>query len=375
MMTSFSPIIKSSGVDANDPYIARAVKPIGALMRRRSTKGLIGIELEVEGNKFPKTSGSTPTNSRIPKQWQYTKDGSLRGVDNAEYVLREPIAFEEVPKAVKDLWEMFDKYGSVLDESNRTSVHVHLNFQHLYLNNLASFIAMYVSLEDILTNYCGDHRVGNLFCLRVKDAPGILTTACKFIKSSASTDIRDSMHYAGMNLRSLVKFGSVEIRAMRGVTKQDDLLEWVSILERLYKLATTPEFNDPRSVCDQFSGGGGAVEYFNSLLGPLAGVVREKCGMSQQEFMNSLYEGIRYAQDICYCRDWNAVFEAFKNSGKPRSDADKLATFIEMYGAPGITMPAPSFNNPWLSAYPNSPNDEQPLYTAPFDPESDGVQF
>src|SRR5690606_4744320 len=105
---------------------------IETLLRKKSTDGEIGIEIEVEGNKFPKHAvegydGVDP--HFIPDMWQYHRDGSLRGEDNAEYVLKNPIKFSEVPDAVNKLWEMFDKYGTVLETSNRTSVHVHLNAQ------------------------------------------------------------------------------------------------------------------------------------------------------------------------------------------------------------------------------------------------------
>src|SRR5690349_22399742 len=144
----------------------------------KETKGDIGIEIEVEGNKFPKHAyeGYDAVDpERIPKQWDYHRDGSLRGEDNAEYVLKKPLKFSEVPKAINDLWQMFSDYGTVLDVSNRTSVHVHLNVQDFYINRLCSFAAMYLSVEDILTGWCGDHRVGNLFCLRAKDTPAIVT--------------------------------------------------------------------------------------------------------------------------------------------------------------------------------------------------------
>src|SRR5690606_37717057 len=155
----------------------------------------------------------------IPKAWCYHKDHSLRGDENAEYVLRKPRTFKEARGDVADLFEMFKKAESRLDESNRTSIHVHLNFQNLFLNNLASFLALWYSLEEILTEYCGDHRVGNLFCLRAKDAPALPLDAREFIASECQTNLDEFVHhYAGLNLSSLNKFGSVEIRTMRGLT-------------------------------------------------------------------------------------------------------------------------------------------------------------
>jgi len=279
--------------------------PIGTLLRRKMTKGEIGIEIEVEGNQFPKhayNGRSAVSPELIPSIWNYHHDGSLRGDDNAEYVLKQPIKFTEVKEAINSLWDMFNKFGSVLAESNRTSVHIHLNVQNFHLNRLCSFMAMYLSVEEILTAWCGEHRIGNLFCLRAKDAPAIVTHLKKFFQTDGGHEIRDGMHYAGMNAQALFKFGSLEIRSLRGVSDPQVILDWVAVLERMYNLSK--DFTDPRAIMDNFSGGG-AMGYLEMILGDKLSVVRNNIDFDNQRIMESLYEGIRLAQDLCYCRDWS----------------------------------------------------------------------
>lgn len=280
---------------------ARPGPNICNLLARTEKKGDIGIEIEVEGNKFPKDTTTAQINM-IPKQWKYTKDGSLRGADNAEYVLRDPIKFEEVPEAVGKLWEMFSKYGSVLDESNRTSVHVHLNVGRWHLNRLTSFLAMYFATEEILTEWCGEHRVGNLFCLRAKDAPAIVTTLKRFIQNDGAVELPSSLHYAGLNANAIFKFGSIEIRSLRGCTDPQHILDWVAVLERMYKLSG--DFADPRALVDSFSGNG-PLAFYDMILGERGQMVKEAINWDGQRIMESMYDGIRLAQDLCYCRDWS----------------------------------------------------------------------
>lgn len=285
--------------------ISSAGLNIGTLFRRKATKGDIGIEIEVEGNKFPKHEyeGYEAVNPEvIPKMWKYHKDGSLRGEDNAEYVLDKPIMFSDVPEAVKALWKMFDEYGTVLSESNRTSVHVHLNAQKFHLNRLCSFFALYFSVEEILTQWCGDNRVGNMFCLRAKDAPAIVSKIKTFLQSDGQSRLTENLHYAGVNAQALSKFGSIEIRSLRGVTDYQIILDWVSILERIYKMSE--DFPDPRAICDTFSGGG-PLSFFDMILGDKAHLVRQNVAMDNQQMMEAMYDGIRLAQDLCYCRDWS----------------------------------------------------------------------
>lgn len=271
---------------------------IGSLLKKSRVDGEIGLEIEMEGNKFPKIPGS------YPDGWTYCHDGSLRGNDNAEYVLTKPVKFSEVKPLVDKLYSCLKDYGTVLDESNRTSVHVHLNAQSFYLNRLCSFMAIYFCLEEVLTQWCGEHRVGNLFCLRAKDAPGLVNAVKEFIQNDGDSTkyLYDGLHYAGLNAHALSKFGSLEIRSLRGVSDPEVILQWVEVLRRIYELSA--EYPDPRDFVAQFSATG-PMGFFEKILGALAGVVKQGCGMSVDEIRSAMYAGVRIAQDLCYCRDWS----------------------------------------------------------------------
>jgi hypothetical protein len=285
----------------NSTFIRRKLEPqpgfdIKTILRRAPVKGQVGIEIECEGNKFQKE------NAVLAPYWAYHEDHSLRGQDNAEYVLVKPLMFGDVPLALDDLWSKMDSYGTVLDVSNRTSVHVHLNCQKFYLNRVCSLMALYFIVEEALTEWCGDHRVGNLFCLRAKDAPAMIYAMKRFFRTDGQYELASNLHYAAMNANALSKFGSLEVRTLRGCTDKQAILDWVNILRRLYDLSA--EFPDPRDICGIFSAEG-PVGFFDTILGDMAPVVRAGINMSEQQLRDSLYEGIRLAQDLCYCRDWS----------------------------------------------------------------------
>jgi hypothetical protein len=294
-----------------NPFIEKPtnVKPalnMGLTLGKTDTKGKVGIEIEMEGNKFPFPAGYKETHTPVKvaglKYWSYVHDGSLRGQNSAEYLLTKPIEFSEVNKAIEELYKKLEEYGTIIDESNRTSTHVHLNCQELFLNQLTSFMALWFTFEEVLTQWCGEHRVGNLFCLRSRDATAIISHLRKFIKSDGKYDFNEGMHYAGLNASALKKYGSIEIRTMRGVSDPKVIQEWVEILQRLYNLSLT--YKDPRDVCGLFSGNG-PMHFFNSMLGDKAAVVRAGINFSDERIRDSMYEGIRLAQDLCYCRDWD----------------------------------------------------------------------
>lgn len=307
----------------NTPFISRVEQvqegvTIGSIIQKK-TAGDVGLEIECEGNTLQKEA--------LPPNWVYHKDGSLRGKDNAEYVMYKPVPFSKVPDHVKALWDMFETRGTKLDLSNRTSVHVHLNVQRFHMNRLCAFLTMWYALEEILTKWCGDHRVGNLFCLRAKDAHGVITAVKKYIQYDGNWSLADGFHYAGMNCQALQKFGSLEIRTLRGPTEPDPILDWVSILERLYVLSG--DYPDPRDIIANFSGHD-PVEFMDMLLGPWGEAVRSEVEMTTEQIRDSLYEGIRLAQDVSYCRDWSH-FSPFPEGDDPfRRDRPRRSKSAKM---------------------------------------------
>lgn len=303
-------------VTSNSPFLKRSAPKVKGgniqnIFGLYEYSGEVGLEIEVEGNQFPKTELLYDTygdlideeeSTYIPSGWAYTHDGSLRGEDNAEYILNEPTKFDQVPERIDSLWKMFKDYGSVLDESNRTSIHVHLNAQQWYLNRVCAFFGLYFIVEDILTHWCGDHRVGNLFCLRAKDAPGIVTRLKQFFRSENGYLLNDGLHYSGLNALALKKLGSIEVRTMRGVNDPELIKTWVGVLERIYHLSS--EYPDPREVVHGFSGQT-RQDFLKSILGPYYNQIVAECGMNFQQIEASLHEGVRIAQGLCYCRNWS----------------------------------------------------------------------
>ena len=332
--------------------------PICTAMGLVPVAGEIGLEIEVEGNKFKKEA--------IHKNWKYTHDGSLRGADNAEYILKKPLLFSEVPAALDGLWDMMKDFGSVLDVSNRTSVHVHLNCQNFYVDRLATFIGLYIAFEEILTNWCGDHRVGNLFCLRTKDAPAIASEVVQYIRADGNYPLSEGLHYGGLNLHALSKFGSLEIRTLRGATEVNVVKTWVNYLEILYKRSET--FASPDDVCALFSREGPAY-FFQNIFGLRAEELRAGAGMTMDDVTESLYEGIRIAQDVLYCRDWamlnkqQATPDPFgRKPKKPTGGINDLDAYINQFNTLSTTTastpaglnaapspaPAPAVNTDWV---------------------------
>ena len=114
--------------------------------------------------------------------------------------------------------------------------------------------------------------------------------------------MNEGLHYANLNIHALKKLGSIEIRGMRGALHPEEVVTWVSILERIYKMSAT--YTDPREICEGLSGVG-PVSFVKEIFGERFDEITEAIGWNHQKLSESAWEGIRLAQDLCYCRDWS----------------------------------------------------------------------
>lgn len=262
------------------------------LSRNRRTDGDVGIEIEVEGRRLPHTE----------KYWRMEKDGSLRGPENMEYVLAQPMSLKDAKKALKYLSVCYNKDKTEVHDTVRAGVHVHVNVQTLNAIELYNFITLYLILEELLVKFCGDFRQGNLFCLRSSDA-GYLIDELK--KAARTKEFRrlfsDDLRYSSMNVKALGNYGSLEFRAMRGTRDLDLIYTWAEVLVGLREAAK--EYETPCHIIRSFSEGE-ADNFLHRCLGEKAELFTQYEGYRQM-----IVSGMRRAQDVAYAVDWSIYDE------------------------------------------------------------------
>lgn len=254
----------------------------------RETKGDFGVEIEVEGHNLP-----WPV-----KYWRREHDGSLRGMENAEYVLAKPLGAKALSNALRYLDEAYQDSGSVVDESVRAGVHVHINVQELNMVEVYNMIVIYLILEELMVKYCGCHREGNLFCLRAVDAEYLPYFLAEVAQTRNYQNFgNDMVRYASLNVKALPQYGSLEFRAMRG-TRDLELVEtWAHMLLGLRDAAKT--YFDPQDIINGFSGGGEEA-FLDKCLGEYAPIFKAFDG-----WRLILKRGIRQAQEVAFATNWN----------------------------------------------------------------------
>lgn len=264
------------------------VKDVMRLPARRTTPHDIGLEIEVEGRRLP-----APV-----RWWRRDRDGSLRGAESMEYVLERACTLEEVELALKHLDECYKERRSIVDDTVRAGVHVHINCQQLSMRELYNFFTLYLVLENILIKYCGEYREGNLFCLRCQDAEMLLYELIAAAKDKAFVHHfhSDEMRYASMNVKALGDYGSLEFRAMRSTRDLNAILDWVKILYNLRTVAK--DFDSPVQIIEEVSGLGREA-FLQKCLGPFAEFFNGVDGVD-----DLLYEGVQLSQCLAYCVNW-----------------------------------------------------------------------
>ena len=155
--------------------------------------------------------------------------------------------------------EIFKEYKSKLMPSDRCGVHVHINMQQMTKKQVLNFAILYYILEDVLINYCGNDREGNLFCLRAKDAEFIIKMLQVFAQRINSAGhfgrlIYPEYKYSALNFSALPKFGSLEFRSLKTPANVTKIEEWIKILLCVKDASLT--FDNPPDICEVFSSKG-----------------------------------------------------------------------------------------------------------------------
>lgn len=188
----------------------------------------IGLELELEGRNVALADVAT-------RGWMRHADGSLRG-ESIEYTTnggKEPAAAK---KLVADLFKKFKEHGVRCKDSIRTSTHVHLNFTDKPFKQVINFFALFTMLEEILQYYSGEDRKGNLFCVASREAEGIVGIVANAVaQGDFSSFAGDRYKYSACNLSTIYKFGTIEVRTMKGASSAEMVNAWIDILTDMYE--------------------------------------------------------------------------------------------------------------------------------------------
>jgi hypothetical protein len=270
-----------------------------------------GLEIECEStnDRFPSAEGSS--------FWTAVNDGSLRKADGSkaggkEYISTQPFTFEECPKALKELDGFLSKARTKLKPTIRTSVHVHLNTQHLTLSQLMCLFTVYYSVEPLLCRFNGYEREHNLHAVQAIHSPHLIYSLIEFAQSGRLD--HGGLKYSALNWAPLYRrFGTIEFRAGRGIQKSAlDCLPWIELVNEVQAMAA--RFDNPTDILLDLSSFG-SVAFVKERL-PKVYKACKNLYEDEAEFENTIMEAVRTAQPLCYDIDWSEYEPEAKIPGK-----------------------------------------------------------
>ena len=313
---------KSKTTDEFTPFLAAnpAFHPANPVWQGGHKKGLVGLELEVEGDNLPtgdRVFGCYTTGSN---RWQSERDGSLR--NGMEYVLTGPIIEDEVSPSLEALFTLFASRKVTLRLSDRCSTHVHINCDDLKLNEITSLFILWCIFEDIVLPWCGEDRVGNHFAtpISVSTSPVRIMQRALVDGRINPTTREGHYRYAAINLYAFPKFGSLEFRTLRGADNPQMVINWVKYLTTLRKYATGL-FSDPTLISNYLSEVGPLgmfrmmceednMDFYNEVLD----VYKESTG---KPFDDTVFNNFYLVQPLLHHMDWGKFIEKSREPVPP----------------------------------------------------------
>jgi len=253
---------------------------------------LFGVEIEAEGKNIPRPDfeegSEDPDDDEpmrndefredlIPERWRPVKEHSLRG-EGVEYVFRKPYTLEESLETIDELQQMFIKADSWLNgESTRTSTHIHVNMSDCRAGNIATFLATYLLLEEMLFSVLPPIRQKNLFCLRTRHAPATLLFWRQLFGLNPAGVDNTNLRYSALSVTSLFKYGSLEFRGGQGPSMDPGYWAFIKNLVRFFGNLRETAITNPMPVdfLEKLQARGPHsfyAEYFHPFFGAVAGV-------------------------------------------------------------------------------------------------------
>lgn len=264
---------------------------------RRGKTGDLGLELEVEADGYVPTINTT--------YWQTKQDNSLRGgPDKAcEYVSNGALTLADSKAAIRWLCnKLSEKEYNIKKDSPRTSYHVHCNMLYHTPVQLWTASTAYWLTENLLSELCAEHRRGNHFCYRIRDAEGTLSHCIRDLRQPipfTKVDTND-IRYSGQNLAAIAKFGTLEYRLMEGTIEREKLDTWTT---ELYNLVTNAKnFSGPDNLMDVYFSCQDKSIFLNQLF---SSKFTEQL-MAMPDAIGKMEDNEGSLCELAYFHDWQA---------------------------------------------------------------------
>lgn len=268
-----------------------------------------GVEIEYEGENLQ-------CNPAL--YWKCNPENSLReykGHSPVEYVLIKPLLRDDLVESLDFLEKKLKSSKANPVHSPRTSVHIHKNAQNLTWKQVVTWFVTYALVEDILVEFSGKERIGNLFCLRARDTQYFIHSLEAAIKEDCYSYVTNADYrYTSMNLASIAKFGSAEFRSMRSPIPFDDILKWSDVIQSIKDASL--KWENPIKVIEYFESNGPKKTLKKIFPEPWMYQLFDHPNLT-----DIMWSAVREVKDVAYASDW------LPKQAKPKEKEPEVTKF------------------------------------------------
>jgi hypothetical protein len=225
-------------------------------------------------------------------------------------------------RALADVTALYDWMDGHVNERNpyirvkdsvRAGVHVHINQRDRTLLETVNFAFLFWILEEAMVDaLCGEERAGNMFCLRLVDAEYPIMELENSLRNLNGGGRRgngrwggvgdsSNLRYAGLNLTSLGKYGTLEFRTLRTPQAAQPILDWMRALNAVR--TTAMGYENPQEILNAISGGG-ATQLLQQIFADEPNILAQ---LNTPDIESKVFRGVRLVQSFAYNTNWSTT--------------------------------------------------------------------
>lgn len=196
---------------------------------------LIGIEIEVDnvGRSGVVLPFSLSSWTRVP-------DASLR--DGTEYRLIQPMSGDQLAQAVTEFFEPPTQVRRSV--SSGTHIHINMDEEDTPVTAVQALATLVFVLEPAIYIMADPGRMWGGFTLPMEDADTSLFGHLFVDNIDSSPEVlrrlcetNRTYKYFGLNIQTLGAYGSMEFRYFPTATRVEELVDWISLVQKLKMIA------------------------------------------------------------------------------------------------------------------------------------------
>ena len=288
--------------------------------RRNSETDEIGMEFELEGEELDKAYHKLPS-----KVWTHKTDGSLDETGR-EFTFNKALNRKDAEKFVTEFFDVFGKEAKI-DNSDRCSTHMHLNFQHRSILQVYSFLTLfYVYEQALFKKFAPERMEGNSqrWCKAETLGDSHQNSRIKEYKKNLQNGVfNNSDRYYAMNTEALFRYGSIECRMLGGSSDAKKPLEWMNILLELYDyIKNNPRLTPSEIICNAEDW----MEFTEKNFPKIWEAIKDLDGLKDM-----LQNGADMVQEYAFAVDWTPAKTAEPPKKARKVDPYRAQQFVPEY--------------------------------------------